>query len=195
MTTPKDNTTAGVGDAPGPMNWHKYLTYDEGSGDLIWKPRPREWFVEDRRWKTWNIRYAGKAAGHKSKHRGGDSKLVNVCIHTKIYKAHTIIWEMMHGPIPDGLVIDHADGNPFNNRLVNLRLATRADNARNCKTPAHNTSGLKGASWSKGKGKWVAAINVDSRTVHLGCYDTKEDAHAAYAAAAALRHGKYARTS
>ena len=46
---------------------------------------------------------------------------------------HRIIWELIHGPIPDGLTLDHKDGNPANNKADNLRLATRAQQRMNNK--------------------------------------------------------------
>ncbi|KTC40125.1 hypothetical protein AO269_20005 [Pseudomonas putida] len=47
------------------------------------------------------------------------------------YKAHRLIWEMLHGPIPEGRVIDHIDGNRAHNDPKNLRLATPSQNNQN----------------------------------------------------------------
>lgn len=62
-----------------------------------------------------------------------------LCVgHKKVY-AHRAAWMHVHGDIPDGLVIDHIDGDGLNNRLVNLRLVTRSINQRNKKA---NAAGL-----------------------------------------------------
>lgn len=56
--------------------------------------------------------------------------------------AHRVIWESAHGPIPDGLTINHINGIKTDNRLSNLELMTRAENSRH----AHRTGLASGAS-------------------------------------------------
>ena len=48
----------------------------------------------------------------------------------KTIQAHRFIWEAVHGPIPDGLFINHINGNKRDNRLANLELVTHAENIR-----------------------------------------------------------------
>lgn len=43
-----------------------------------------------------------------------------------------------------------------------------------------NTSGLRGASWVKESGKWKAQIGHKGKRIHLGYFDTAEEAHAVY---------------
>lgn len=47
------------------------------------------------------------------------------------YPVHRVVWTVAHGPIPEGMVIDHIDGDPSNNNLSNLRLATSNQNGHN----------------------------------------------------------------
>lgn len=51
--------------------------------------------------------------------------------------AHIIIWEAFNGPIPEGMVIDHIDGNRSNNKLSNLRLVTQSENMKNAQINGH----------------------------------------------------------
>lgn len=88
---------------------------------------------------------------------------------------------------------DHIDGNSLNNVRSNLRLATKAQNNRNMKKPSHNTSGYKGVSWRKNAGRWRAYIFINNKQIHLGYFDTPEEAHAAYCEAAKELHGEFAR--
>lgn len=92
---------------------------------------------------------------------------------------------------PDGMVVDHIDGNGLNNRRSNLRIATQNQNKRNSALFASNTSGLKGVSWHKKSLKWRAQIGHNNKKIHLGSFDAKEDAHAAYCEAAIKYHGEF----
>ena len=60
------------------------------------------------------------------------------------YHIHRIIWVLIYGSIDSSLVIDHLDGDPFNNTIDNLRLKTNAENRRNSCKSANNTTGTTG---------------------------------------------------
>lgn len=94
---------------------------------------------------------------------------------------------------PSDLLVDHIDGDPHNNRLANLRLATSRQNQCNQKTRSDNTSGLKGVSWSEERQKWQTGIQVNGKRIALGRFNTKEEAYAAYCEAARRLHGEFAR--
>ena len=102
---------------------------------------------------------------------------------------------MMHRVLlnaPDHIYVDHIDGNPLNNRRCNLRLATKAENNRNVSMRRDNTSGFKGVSRVSEGNKWMAKIGVNGRQIFLGRFDTAEQAHEAYCAAAVLHFGDFA---
>jgi len=93
-----------------------------------------------------------------------------------------------------GLDVDHADRNTLDNRRANLRVCRHAENLRNSKRPASNTSGVKGVYRRKSKSlQWVAEIKVDGRKYWLGAHETLETARLAREKAAARLHGEFAR--
>ena len=70
--------------------------------------------------------------------------------------------------------VDHIDNNVLNNKLSNLRYATRTENSLNRPMQKNNTSGCTGV--SKAGDRWASVIKVDNVTHHLGTYNTKEEA-------------------
>lgn len=73
------------------------------------------------------------------------------------------------------LVVDHINGDPFDNRKVNLRICTNAENARNCKLSKNNKSGYVGV-FQTPKGRWWARIMINRKEKRLGTFDTMEEA-------------------
>jgi hypothetical protein len=120
---------------------------------------------------------------------------IQVMINRKKYMLHRIAWLLGTGIDPVDFEIDHANGNKTDNRLCNLRKASRAENTWNQSKPKSNTSGHKGVSWSKKYGKWVAYIGVNWERMHLGYFLDKEQAKAAYEDAANKYHGNFANVS
>lgn len=102
--------------------------------------------------------------------------------------AHRLAWIYMHGAIPEGAKIDHANRCRHDNRLSNLRLASHADNIRNCKVRTDNTSGVKGVHFDKSRGKW--AVGIGNRK--LGRFETFEAAIQARRQAAESTFGAFA---
>lgn len=92
-----------------------------------------------------------------------------------------MIWEMFRGQIPEGFIVDHEDGNGLNNRIENLRLLTQAQNTKNAKLSAANTSGYKGVSYrSDNGGSWRARINAEGKTRTIGNFKCILEAARAY---------------
>jgi hypothetical protein len=153
---------------------NKYFEYRHGT--LYWKE------------KTSNKSpvKVGDACGRPTK-----SGHIQTTVHRKLYGNHRIIFLMHHGYIPKE--VDHADGNPLNNRIENLRPATRAENQYNRKINKNNTSGVKGVAWHKYKKKWVAKTNVNGKRHYLGYFDTIEDAAKLLKQFRQDNHGNFAR--
>lgn len=98
---------------------------------------------------------------------------------------------------PQGLVVDHIDGNPLNNCRCNLRICTQAENIRNRKIGSLNQSGFKGvtAKHRLSGTRYQAAIEYSGKRKFLGSFDSPEEAHAAYVNAALELHGSFARAA
>lgn len=81
----------------------------------------------------------------------------------------------------------------LNNCRSNLRIATDIENRWNTLKRCTNHSGFKGVSYDKRANKWRARITVRGKEIWLGYFDTKEEAHEAYKAAAIEHFGEFAR--
>lgn len=149
---------------------HELFEYRDGQ--LIWK--------KDR-----------KRGGAKAGETAGQSTLrPMIRIGGITRRAHILIWIMFYGQIPDGYEIDHRDTNKQNNRIENLRLATRQQNLFNRKVFSKTQSGFKGV--SKDKNVWRAQITINYKTVHLGSFSTVKRAALAYQQKATEIHGEFA---
>ena len=91
------------------------------------------------------------------------------------------------------LLVDHIDGNTENNFIDNIRPATNLQNAINQKIPLNNTSGHKGVSWHKQSSKWRAQISHNGKRIHLGSFETVEDAILKYEEKSEEFFGEYKR--
>jgi hypothetical protein len=161
---------------------HRLFEYRDGI--LFWKVRPRSDFNSDLAFQQWNPKHAGKKAGCYS------TPYATVSINKIHHSLHRIIFLMHYGYLPE--IVDHADCNPRNNDISNLRAATKAENQRNAGMFAHNTSGVKGVVWSKACQKWLARIKVMGHTKHLGTFESKELAAEFVQLARETLHGKFA---
>ncbi len=84
-----------------------------------------------------------------------------------------------------GLVIDHVNRNPLDNRVENLRVVTQQANIFNRGVHPKNTSGATGVQFDKATNKWVARITVNGKNNHLGSFATIDEAIKARKAAEA----------
>ena len=109
----------------------------------------------------------------------------------KLYKAHRLAYLLEYGHLPK--VVDHINGNRSDNRILNLRGCTHAENLKNTGISPRNTSGLKGV--SPHKGRWKAMITSNGKVRFLGVFDCKEDAARSWNTAARMYHGEFAFTN
>jgi hypothetical protein len=86
-------------------------------------------------------------------------------------KAHQFAWYVTHGEIVDH--IDHVNCNRSDNRICNLRSVTHQQNH-------FNRAKTKGYTWHEGTQKWRAKIQLNKKSIHLGLFNTEEEARNAY---------------
>jgi hypothetical protein len=92
------------------------------------------------------------------------------------------------------ILVDHINGNTFDNRKENLRLCNNKENSRNIgKRKGNYTSKYKGVNWNLQSNKWTARINTDNGRKFLGYFNNEKDAGIAYNEAAKLYHREFAR--
>ena len=108
--------------------------------------------------------------------------------------AHRLAWLYVYGIWPPQ-EIDHMNGDRSDNRICNIRLASRPQNAANGRTRSTNTSGHPGVHYETRRSCWCAYIGKNNKRIWLGYFDTAEAAIAARRAAARLHHGKFARAA
>lgn len=180
-------------DLPSPETLRKLLRYDAATGKLFWLHRTPDMFdggkySAERACLTWNAKHAGRQALSAI----NDLGYLYGHVFKKKVRSHRAVWALVFGAWPDG-EIDHRNGDPQDNRLENLRVATPSQNSRNQRINSANTSGIKGVSFSRAQGKWVARLRIDGGKLWSKEFTTKEDASLAIAAARVKFHGDFAR--
>jgi len=161
-----------------PTRWEtsvrEYIGYDSETGKLSWLKRGI------------GIQFS-KEPGCVNKVDG--YRLVN--FKGKRVKAHILVWFLHYKVWPD-LEVDHINRIPTDNRIENLRLATRQQNSANRKMGQGNYHKFKGMSFEKDRKKWLARIRVNGVLINLGRYDNIIDAAKAYDKAALQYFGEFA---
>lgn len=162
------------------------LRYVEGC--LIWKRRPASHFLKECDGVVWNKRFSNKPAGGPFRCKGA-IKYMQVRIDNNQELAHRVVWEMHNGIIPEGMMIDHINGNGLDNRLENIRLVNNSGNQRNSALYRRNKSGIHGVDYMERIDRWRAqAYDKKGQRIYLGAHKTLLDAAAARKAAE-IRYG------
>ena len=151
--------------------------YDEYTGYLVWRCR-------DDIDPGFNGRFAGKRAG------GLSDRYWRVTVDHRNLTYHRVIWKWVHGTEPPE--IDHVNGDTSDNRLVNLRGASRFLNAKN---RGANKGKLlpKGVRLRPGCKNYMAYIRTNGINSVIGYFPTVDEAHEAYLAEARIRFGEWMR--
>lgn len=152
------------------------LDYSPSTGTFVWKVT-----------RSSRTR-AGMIAGTTDKQRG----YVIICIGGVLFSAHRLAWQYVHGEPPAGW-IDHINLNCSDNRLENLRVVDACQNGWNAKARRSSSAPYKGITKRKDCDRWQALLKFRGKVVHLGLFETPEEAHAAYCEGARKYFGEFAR--
>ena len=94
----------------------------------------------------------------------------------KFWASHLAIFYIT-GKMPNPKYdVDHINQINDDNHYLNLREITHVKNLQNSKLSKRNTSGIRGVSWYKASKAWQARICINFQEIHLGYYDSKDEA-------------------
>lgn len=179
-------SVAGCGMAAKRRGWcikHYTRVIRYGSTDGF-RPRAtvteRFWAKVDKTNGCWSWTGAKDRLGY-GRFNAGDSRANSIYV-----KPHRFAYEQLVGPIPDGLHIDHMCHNPSCVNPRHLRAVTNRVNAQNRNgLDRRSTTGYRGVTFHTPTGKYRAYIGHKNRQIHLGLFDTAEEAAKAAAEARA----------
>jgi len=161
------------------------LMYFPDTGDLRWREREITGY-SFRLTNVFKNRF-GKIAGTLSKKKDGTPHAIRVRIVgegiSRSAVAHRIIWKILGREVPDGMVIDHRDRNPWNNRLDNLRLATWSQNLSNSERgmkTKRDPSLPRGIDWHPRLKKYRVQMMIGGKKAHIGVFKDIEEAKSAW---------------
>ena len=115
------------------------------------------------------------------------SKYLRKCINYKQRYVHQWVWEAAHGPVPEGMMIDHKNRDRYDNRIENLRLISSSDN--------HANSNLRQGKWMRGvtfnskrASPWQMQLQKGGKKVASSWHKCEGAAHIAYLQARAKHY-------
>ena len=155
---------------------HELFHYDELTGVFIWK-----------------VGRGGVLAGAVAGGQDSCGYLQMRFCGTKA-SCHRLAWLYVYGVFPEN-ELDHINGIKNDNRIENLRPATRANNMCNIGVRKNSKTGVKGVTWDTQHGKFRAQIMHQGKRHNIGRFDDAESASAAYAETAHRLHGEFANSA
>lgn len=160
----------------------RLIPLTKGQYTIVWES-DYEWLSQ---W-VWNAMKSNSTGTHYAvRAEKINGKWISILMHRQILG----IYSSSH---PDQIG-DHEDSiNTLDNRRSNLRIADPSESSANTRTPSNNTSGFKGASFDKEKGRWEGNIRWEGKQYFLGYFNSREAAHLAYCKRAEELHGEFAR--
>lgn len=134
----------------------KFYSYDPATGAMTYRIPTKQHKV-------------GDPVGFK--HSGGYLAMSH---NDSQYLIHRMIWLYVEGWLPEQ--VDHKDHNRMNNKWDNLRAVDNQTNSKNCSVSSNSTTGTNGVSKIKATGKYRAYINNNRKQIHIGVFDSLEEA-------------------
>lgn len=147
-------------------NKNRYCIYHRAKGRLSYCPDTGifRWLENSKKVKAGDVAGGLDADGY-----------VVISVNGQPIKAHRLAWFWVKGFIPKE-TIDHINRIRSDNRIANLREATRLEQRHNVGLTTRNTSGHAGVFWSKNNKKWQAQICIKGKRFHVGLFESLSDA-------------------
>ncbi len=136
-------------------------------------------FLSRWKWQHSNNGYALRTTNVGGRVKNG-GKRVTILMHRLILQP------------PDGMVVDHINGNKLDNRRENIRISSQSENCQSRRMAKNNTSGFKGVSWGERSKKWLSYITIKGKLKLLGEFKDPISAAIAYNMAARFYFKEYA---
>ena len=155
-----------------------YLNYlfEYKNGELFWKNKTSQFA---------NIKIGQKAGAF------GKEDYQYVAFNKIRKPLHSVIYCMFYGKMPK--MIDHIDGNVYNNKIENLREVSHSQNMQNSKKRKDNNSGIKGVNFHNSSKKWIVRLAINGVRKYFGSYNDIDYAKFVADAMRYKYHGKFAR--
>lgn len=151
--------------------------FDYKDGRLYWKI------------KSANNTKIGNLAGYiHNRIIKGDRYIIK--IKAKVFVGARIIFLWHHGYLPE--VVDHKDRNKLNDKIENLRAATKYENARNRTSAKGSSSKHLGVHYQVKDDIWIVNIKINGKQTYLGCFNDENEAAKVYNEAAKIHYGEFA---
>jgi len=158
----------------------EHISYNPDTGEFRWIKKPHMVNVSSRC-------NPGDLVGYI--HRTGYRVAT---IKGKHIQLHRLAWIFVNGEISSKMV-DHINGIRDDNRIQNLRLASRAQNMHNAHSRSKTGSDIKNVNWDKESGKWRVRVRYNGKRFHGGRFDNLTDAENAAKKLMLDLHGEFAR--
>jgi len=137
----------------------EYIGYNKATGLLVW--------IKSRK---------GASLGMRITSDNGTG-YIQFMFKGRLYYAHRYAFYFENGFLPEN--VDHINGDRKDNRICNLRAATKSNNQWNRKKCSRNTSGVKGASWNEKRKVWHCQITHKKKHYYIGSFKDIYDAKVA----------------
>lgn len=160
--------------------------YNPETGVFFWRRRPDGHFVDSVTCALWNAAHAGRRA-FASRTGNYQTAIVTYAGQRVRLSAGRVAMKLALGRDP--IDVDHMNFDTSDNRLANLREASRSDN--NAHRRGNVGKVLPKGVFARRAGGFLATVGYARSTVKLGVFSTPAEAHEAYCAAARRLHGEF----